>query len=331
MAANERIITDATAQAIRNAIDQITLTLGGEPEGPLTSYEANVLPVRKKDITDDFFNGDLRSEIAAGNFAHVRPGDYIIGPSSGTTYYVACCDWMYGKGDQTNTAAQAGAYGTHHLGLMVYKHNGSTRMWCGYTNADKTAKVSANDKGACPWNAAADVDPTDTEAAGQNSTNISRTYNGASKSAYLGSFIRERIDAIILEEDFKADFGSANVLKFRNWLSRSINTSAVSGGYTGWTGAASGCDWVDRYIDLPSEVEVYGARIVSSAHYDVGVQCEQLPLFRNAGIYDFFPRMSFWLKAVASSTVACYRSYNGAASYNSAGNAVWACPLACVK
>lgn len=296
---------------------------------PVPSYVANTLPVLKRNITSAFYNGSLRGEIAAGNFKNVRPGDYIIGQATGSTYYVAMCDYRLGKGDQTNNANYP-AYGTHHLGLILFKPVGTTALWRGYGNADKSWRVSAADLGRCPWNAATDADPTNTEAVGTNNTNITRTYNGANVSGYMGSFIRERIDAILLPQCFQADFGSANVLKYREINGNAVATDKPSGGQGNWNGCTSGWTWYDRYLDLPSEIELYGSRIFGSG-LDHGCQCEQLSIFRNAAIHDFFPRIDIWLKGVASSSVACYRNYYGVADGNGASRASWACPLACVK
>ena len=324
MAANERIITDATAQAIEAAITQIALALGGE-SGAISAIVANRLPVRKKDITDDFFNGNLRSEIAAGNFAHVRPGDYI--KSGNTEIWVAACDGRLGKGDQTN-ANNYPIYNTHHLQVMI-KYLGSTSLWLGKGDAGGTWQVSANDKGRCPWNAATDADPTSTSAVGSNNTNITRQYNGASVSGYMGSFIRERMDAVILPY-LQEIFGSANVLKYRERNGNAVTTDKPSGGQGNWNGCTSNWAWYDRYLDLPSEIELYGSRIFGSG-MDHGTQCEQLPIFRNASIQDIFGRLDIWTKAVASSSSAGYRTSNGFANYASAGLAYWACPLACIK
>ena len=298
---------------------------------PVPSYVAKNLPILKRNITDAFYNGTLRAEIVAGNFKNVRPGDYIVGSATGSTYYVAELDWMYGKGDQTGATYQAGAYGTHHLGLMLFKAVGITKLWAGWGDAGKTWRRGANELNTCPWNANTDVDPTDTDAAGVNNTNISRTYNGGSKSAYLGSFIRDRLDNRLLDDCFKADFGNNNILVYRNWLTNAIDTSKPSGAYSGWSGASSGCEWSDRYLDLPSEVEIYGSRITSSSYFDIGMQCEQLSMFRQAAIHDFFPRMDVWTKGVSSSNFAAYRgSVAYVIAYN-ASYASWACPLACVK
>lgn len=296
---------------------------------PVPSYVANTLPVLKRNITSAFYNGSLRGEIAAGNFKNVRPGDYIIGQATGSTYYVAMCDYRLGKGDQTNNANYP-AYGTHHLGLMLFKPVGTTALWRGYGHSSRSWRVSAADLGRCPWNAALDADPANTEAVGADNTNITRTYGSANVSGYMGSFIRERIDAILLPQCFQADFGSANVLKYRETNGNAVVTDKPSGGQGNWNGCTSGWGWYDRYLDLPSEVELYGSRIFGSG-MDTGCQCEQLPLFRNAAIHDFYPRIDIWTKGVASSSIACYRSGTGFAGYSSASYAFWACPLACVK
>ena len=296
---------------------------------PVPSYVANTLPVLKRNITSAFYNGSLRGEIAAGNFKNVRPGDYIIGQATGSTYYVAMCDYRLGEGDQTNNANYP-AYGTHHLGLMLFKPVGTTALWRGYGHSSRSWRVSAADLGRCPWNAALDADPANTEAVGADNTNITRTYGSANVSGYMGSFIRERIDAILLPQCFQADFGSANVLKYREINGNAVVTDKPSGGQGNWNGCTSGWGWYDRYLDLPSEVELYGSRIFGSG-MDTGCQCEQLPLFRNAAIHDFYPRIDIWTKAVASSSSACVRSLNGNATSNNASNAFWACPLACVK
>ena len=296
---------------------------------PVPSYVTNTLPVLKRNITSAFYNGSLRGEIAAGNFKNVRPGDYIIGQATGSTYYVAMCDYRLGKGDQTNNANYP-AYGTHHLGLMLFKPVGTTALWRGYGHSSRSWRVSAADLGRCPWNAALDADPANTEAVGADNTNITRTYGSANVSGYMGSFIRERIDAILLPQCFQADFGSANVLKYREINGNAVATDKPSGGQGNWNGCTSGWGWYDRYLDLPSEVELYGSRIFGSG-MDAGCQCEPLPLFRNAAIHDFYPRIDIWTKAVASSSSACGRYGNGYANTNNASVASWACPLACVK
>lgn len=313
----------------KDNIDNIYINIGLKPT-PVSAVVANNLQPRFKDITSDFYLGTLRAEIAAGDFSNIRAGDYIIGQTTGSKYFVACLDWMLNKGDQTGAAYVEQAYGTHHLGLMLEKAgSGVTRMWAGRWNAGATSNPSSNDRNRCPWNASTSVDPTSSTAEGSNDTNITRTYSGASVSGYMGSFIRERMDAILLPV-FQSDFGSANVLKFRNLNGNAVVTDKPSGGQGNWNGCTSGWAWYDRYLDLPSEVEVYGSRVFGSA-MDIGVQCEQLPMFKNGNINKFFPRFDFWTKAVASSSNAASRSSDGIANRNVASIANWACPLACIK
>ena len=293
---------------------------------PVPAYVSRCTPPRNKDITDDWFNGSLRAEIAAGNFKNVVPGDYI--KDGNTIIWVANPDGMYNKGDQTGSAYQSQAYGQHHLEVFI-KYMGSTSLWLGKGDEQGAWQVSANDKGRCPWNAAIDVDPTSTSAVGSNNTNISRTYNDVSVSGYMGSFVRERIDAVIVPY-LQNLFGSANVLKFRNINGNAVATDKVSGGQGNWNGCTSGWAWYDRYVDLPSEIDIYGSRIFGSA-YDNGLQCEQLPLFKNMQIHDVIGRIDFWTKAVASSSLASNRSNHGFAHDYGASLASWVCPLACIK
>ena len=322
------ILKDSTGQAILTALENIGANYSAGSS--ISAAMANSMPPRFKNISDDWFNGTLRTEVAAGNFKNVRPGDYIIGPTSGTKYIVAECDGWYQKGDSTN--AQTNPAGvTHHLRVIVFKHEGSTRLWAGKGDEQGSWTPSAADKGRCPWNAETTADPTSASATGKNSTNITRAYNGTNYSGYLGSFIRERIDAVILEEDFKADFGSANVLKYRNWVGSSINAEAKASGMPPWSGITAGCTWVDRYCDLPSEVELYGAPVFSSSAYDTGCQDQQLALFKNCKIEDIFPRIDIWTKCVASSSHAAIRNNNVFATTSGASYANWASPLACIK
>ena len=299
---------------IKNIYDNIGLLTT-----PVSAEVANNLPPRFKNITSDFYLGTLRSEIAAGNFANVRVGDYIIGQTTGSKYYVAECDGWLGKGDTEMT--------THHIRIILEKAAGITQLWKGVRWQGDTGHYSASELNRCPWNAATDVDPTSSSAQGSNSTNITR--NGA--SGYLGSFIRDRLINRLLPDCFQADFGSANVLKCRNLLGNAINTEKASAGMPTNVGITSGWGWADSYLDLPSEVELYGTVIFSSSAMDVGAQDQQLALFKQVKIEKIFPRMDVWTKAVASSSTACFRYGGGVADDRGASFDLWACPLAAVK
>lgn len=97
-----------------------------------------------------------------------------------------------------------------------------------------------------------------------------------------------------------------NVLTNYELLSDEMDDTIVSGGFSGWTGASSNCDWYDSTITLLNEVEVYGTRIASSSIFDVGNGCMQLPGFslnptlKIKGLGHGDDRCDWWLSAVAS-------------------------------
>ena len=309
--------TNYTESTIGEELKRINTNIGlGET---VSADMANCLPPRFKDISNDFFNGSLRSEIAAGNFKNVRPGDYIVYSSSGKNFkFVVCdCDYWYNKGDTNCT--------THHLRVMLTECTGITELWAGLTYDGGTGHWSGVLR--CPWNAATDVDPTSASAVGSNNTNITR--NGA--SAYAGSFVRDRLVTRILPEVFNLAFGSSNVLKVRNLLSNAVDTSKPSGGSSAWNGIASGLGWFDSYLELPSEIELYGSTVFSSSGFDTCCQDKQLAIFKNASLDTVLGRNDVWTKAVVSSSHAAYRSSGGSANRDGASRACWAFPLGNIK
>lgn len=309
--------TNYTESTIGEELEKINTNIGlGET---VSADMANCLPPRFKDISNDFFNGSLRSEIAAGNFRNVRPGDYITYSASGKNFkFVVCdCDYWYGKGDTNCT--------THHIRVMLTECTGITELWAGLPYDGGTGHWSGVLR--CPWNAATDVDPTSASAVGSNNTNITR--NGA--SAYAGSFVRDRLVTRILPEVFNLAFGSSNVLKVRNLLSNAVDTSKPSGGSSAWNGIASGWGWFDSYLELPSEIELYGSTVFSSSGFDIGCQDKQLAIFKNASLGTLLVGNDVWTKAVVSSSRAASRYYNGSANYDIASRALWAFPLGNIK
>lgn len=294
-------------------------------------YVANATMPRKKTLSSAELT-EARARAAEQDYKTVVPGDIIIGPNTGSEYYLAKCWGRKGIGDSQPTG---GAALTPNLMLMLYKPHGITRLWAGYGNANKSWRVSANDLGRCPWNAAVDVDPTDSEAIGDNNTNITRAYddNGTSVnvSGYMGSFIRKMLDERLLVDCFEADFGAANILPYRSMLGNAIKTDSPSGGHPAWNGLTNGWAWYTRKLDLPSEIELYGSIIWSSSGFDVGIQNEQLPFLKLGDIDLFFPRFDIWTKGVASGSSAAARYDIGYAGNVYASSAYWACPLACVK
>lgn len=119
---------------------------------------------------------------------------------------------------------------------------------------------------------------------------------------------------------------SNHIISHRELLTNAVNTSAKSGGYSAWDGAASDWAWKDSLIELMSEPEVYGSKVWSSSAYDVGIAKVQLPLFAlnpamiQANLGNTTTRQWYWLKAVASSTDFCCVRDNGGADSGGASD-----------
>lgn len=114
------------------------------------------------------------------------------------------------------------------------------------------------------------------------------------------------------------------IINHRELLSKSMNANTPSGAYSAWNGASSDWEWTDSLIELMSEPEVYGCRVLSSSFYDIGIAKSQLPLFRlNPGMIQAnrtgAGRQWYWLKAVAGSTIFCYVGNDGLADCSNAG------------
>lgn len=115
------------------------------------------------------------------------------------------------------------------------------------------------------------------------------------------------------------------IINHREILSKSMNANTPSGAYSAWNGASSDWEWTDSLIELMSESEVYGCRVLSSSFYDVGIAKSQLPLFRlNPGMIQAnrtgAGRQWYWLKAVANSTNFCDVYSSGYATSYGAGD-----------
>ena len=89
-----------------------------------------------------------------------------------------------------------------------------------------------------------------------------------------------------------------HLLARRALLSNAMNKDLTSGAGAGWMGSATGWDWYTVKSCLMSEVAVYGSKVFSSSFYDVGEDCERLPIFQFKG--HSYDRQWFWLRAVAS-------------------------------
>lgn len=104
-----------------------------------------------------------------------------------------------------------------------------------------------------------------------------------------------------------------HLLTRRALLSNAMTSTVASGALSSWQGASTNWAWTDVKACLMSEVAVYGSRVLSSSFYDVGEDCERLPIFQFKN-HVHKSRNWFWLRAVASSSRFC-----GADGYGTAG------------
>jgi hypothetical protein len=113
-------------------------------------------------------------------------------------------------------------------------------------------------------------------------------------------------------------FGANHVLSHQELLTSAVDNSVVSTGYGGWTGASSSWSWETVKVNLPNELMVYGAKICSSSHNDVGECTRQLSAFSLNPYFLNNERKSWWMRAVALSSAFCTSDGSGAASYSGA-------------
>ncbi|WP_298484535.1 hypothetical protein [uncultured Ruminococcus sp.] len=124
--------------------------------------------------------------------------------------------------------------------------------------------------------------------------NLTASTSGGYKSSFFHTDI-----VPALKTHFSEKFGS-------HLLARHVSISnAVQ------SGASAGFEWLDEYLTLPTEIELFGCSIWSSSPYDIGSGNRQLPLFRLAPEYITKQRQHYWLSAVASAKEFCYVDADG--------------------
>jgi hypothetical protein len=105
-------------------------------------------------------------------------------------------------------------------------------------------------------------------------------------------------------------FGSAHILNHREILS----SAAGGSGATNWA-------WADSTVDLISEVMACGCKVWANAGYDVGIDKEQLALFRH-DVSRLTTRSIWWLRSVYSSALFARVDDFGHASYADASRSL---------
>ncbi len=203
---------------------------------------------RGKNITEyKNLNADnpmnLYNQISSGTFADIYVGDYIEG-SNGVTWLIADLDNYLGIGDQGSGLQ------IHHATIIPAGTLGSASM-----NSNNTTE------------------------GGYVGSDMVKTI--------LGNKL-EADNATILGKYIYPDFGN-HVLKYRNYLSNEMDPTRINktgeikvnqDGSISGTGASSALDWYDRYLDLMSELNVFGSAIMSSSFFDIGSNSQQYAIFK---------------------------------------------------
>ena len=160
-------------------------------------------------------------------------------------------------------------------------------------------------------------------------TNLLTSYMNATNDttgAYYNSYMHQTV--IPKVDTAMANILGSHLLERRALLANAMTKDIASGAGAGWTGASSGWAWYTVKSCLLSEVAVYGSKVFSSSFYDVGEDCERLPIFQFKG--HSYTRQWFWLKAVASSSDFADAYYGGYAATNASTSYGGVRPLICV-
>ena len=161
-------------------------------------------------------------------------------------------------------------------------------------------------------------------------TNLLTSYMNATNDttgAYYNSYMHQTV--IPKVDTAMANILGSHLLERKALLSNAMTKDIASGAGAGWTGASSGWAWYTVKSCLLSEVAVYGSKVFSSSFYDVGEDCERLPIYQFKG--HSYTRQWFWLRAVASSSYfASAGSYGNADDSYASNSRGGVRPLICV-
>jgi len=154
------------------------------------------------------------------------------------------------------------------------------------------------------------------------------TYTGADGrgAGYLNSDLHYYLKNTLLPL-VNTDLGAANLIGHSKLLTNAVNQN----GYNK-LGEATGCssNWTweaDCKICALSEVQVYGAAILSSSGYDTGEACRQLEVFQKYSHTEIFGGEYPWLRDMVSASNAANAYSYGHAAYDTAQGAYYAAAL----
>ena len=143
-----------------------------------------------------------------------------------------------------------------------------------------------------------------------NLMNAKMNSDATTDGGYQGSEMFKNVLGLELTQDENTVLGKYiypdfkdHILQYRNALSNLVNE-----------GSSSGFSWINRYLDLMSEVNVLGTVMWSPNGYDVGIDSQQYAIFRLKPEFindTTNTSASYWLRNVASDKQFGYISYDG--------------------
>lgn len=260
---------------------------------------------RGKDLTKIYTVDQICARISSGTFEDLYIGDYF--DITITSEY---------RANEVVRCVLAG--------FDTYLHNGS-------------ASLEKHHAAIVPKNCFADAHQ-------MNSTNTTgqseNTANASGLKAYAGSDMHN----IVLPKYATAisnAIGSSHLIKRTTVLSNDMNPTTASCAGGGHTGASTGWEWYETYLQLLSEVQVYGTNVLSSSFFDTGESNLQLPLFKldsgakvckigGTDTVNASNRTWWWLKNVADSMGFCHVGNGGNSGYVWASDSCGVRPIFCI-
>ena len=304
----DNAITGISATNVQIAIDQSIMVF---------SNAGSHNSIYRGKYLGDEVTADQYASIAAGTFDDMYIGDYWT--INGVNWRIAHFDYWLNCGDSGSGTT------THHvviipdLALYSAKMNETNTTAGGYLHSKMRGGITYQDtftgdgstttftlSYTCSYVIKITVGGTSQATSAYTVSGTTLTFNtapGADKAIVVDYINTDFSQGNLAQAKttIETAFGSAHILSHRELLS----SAAGSSGASNW-------GWTDSTVDLISEVMAYGCKVWANAGYDVGIDKEQLALFRHD--HSRIVNRSYqWLRSVSSSASFSYVGNDGVA------------------
>jgi hypothetical protein len=273
----------------------------------------------------DEVTADQYAAIAAGTFDDMYIGDYWT--INGVNWRIAHFDYWLHCGDSGSGTTEHHVVIVPDSALYSAKMNETNTTAGGYLHSKMRGGITYQDtftgdgstttftlSYTCSYVIKITVGGTSQATSAYTVSGTTLTFNtapGADKAIVVDYINTDFSQGNLAQAKtiIETAFGSAHILNHRELLS----SAAGSSGATTWT-------WADSTVDLISELMAFGCKVWANSGYDVGIDKEQLALFRHD--HSRIVNRSYqWLRSVSSSVSFAYVSnygvaHLGAASYS---------------